>query len=174
MKYYKNEIFEELNSGSEKGQNDYKEAYMAYKKANKKAMKKVPESFITVYENTGFHDAIILEININTQYQGFNRNEHGNRTFLQLVVMKYNEERQRWQGWDIALEELKNLKITAESEGKSFTCIDTFHHDELLLTSDKYLSWEINAINTNIKTEFKTLNICELSKLEVERYKSIR
>lgn len=162
MEYFKEEIFEMLNLGGEKGQSEYEKVYHEYLKENRKALRKLPKTFVKIYESIGFHDAIIPEININTKFQGFNRDKHGNRTSLELVMINYDNETNGWRGWRIVLENIRNLTITAKGEGKSLTCIETFHHDELLLTKDMFLSWEINAIQAHLKIEFKTLKISDL------------
>ena len=172
MKYFKDEIFELLNMGGGSGYAEYDDAYNEYKKEFNKIRKKLPKAFLEAYETIGFHDAIIPKVSISTAYQGFNRDEHGNRTSLELVILKYNSEMEDWHGWVIVLENIRDLTIAAESEGKSLTCIDRFHHDELLPLMEGYLSWEINAIDADFKVEFKTLKIRTLNKLELNQYEN--
>jgi|GEM_PF-5528866 len=170
MKYFKDEIFELLNMGGESGDAEYKNAYRKYMKEYMKAKKKLPQLFTEVYEKIGFHDALIPQINISIKYQGFNRDDHGNSTSLELAIHKYSSKKSEWQGWMIVLENIRNLAIAAESERKSPTCIDTFHHDELLLSDNGYVSWEINAIDACLKIEFRKLKIRELSESEMVQF----
>lgn len=151
MRYLKQELYEKLSNGKKEDEDNWLKVNRAYIEAFKFIRKKLPKSFVDFYENNyGFHDAKILEININ-----FDSRE----TSMQIImddVGYYNKK------CEVLLERLQNFEVNFLELGATNEGIKEFNYSELLLSDKKTFIWEIDLFSSTMKLEFKKIKLREL------------